>query len=131
MRKGAFAPNTNKCNEFVGDVTKEAGAPASVIGSDGKSRYPLAAEWADPKTKIQDWRVLGKDETPQRGDVAAYKIPGGGTSFSGHSGIVTSVDRDGTVHGMAAHEKIVGPEDKFQPGSADHYVVFRRYTGGR
>jgi hypothetical protein len=76
-RKGSFAPNTNKCNAFVGDVTKEAGAPASVKGSDGKSRYPMAAEWADPNTKIPNWQVLEKNERPQPGDVAAYKLPGG------------------------------------------------------
>jgi hypothetical protein len=68
---------------------------------------------------------------PQAGDVAAYKLPGGGTFFSGHSGIVTSVDHNGTVHGMAAHADEVGPEDKFQPESKQHNVVFRRYTGGQ
>ncbi len=133
-QKGAFARNTNKCNAFVGDVTKEAGAPASVTGRDGKSRYPLAAEWADKNTKIAYWRVLGKDETPQAGDVAAYKLPGGGTSFSGHSGIVTSVDRNGTVHGMAAHADVVGPDDNFQSGRQHDKlpdVVFRRYVGGQ
>lgn len=129
VRKGAFACNTNKCNAFVGDVTKEAGAPASVIGSDGKSRYPLAAEWADKNTTVANWRVLGPGEMPQPGDVAAYKLSGGGTSFSGHSGIVTSVDPNGTVHAMAAHADAVGPDDKFQPGSREHSVVFRRYKG--
>jgi hypothetical protein len=58
----------------LGDVTKEAGAPVSVTGSDGKSRYPLASELADKNTKIANWRVLGKDEKPQAGDVAAYKL---------------------------------------------------------
>lgn len=130
-RKGAFAPNTNKCNAFVGDVTKQAGAPAFVTGSDGKSRYPLAAEWADKNTKIDNWRILGNSEAPRPGDVAAYKLQGGGTSFSGHSGIVTSVDPDGTVHGMAAHDIVVGPDDKFQLHSDQHVVVFRRYTGGQ
>jgi hypothetical protein len=130
-RKGAFGPNTNKCNQFVGDVTTEAGVRASVIGRDGKSRYPLAAEWADPNTKIANWRVLQSGEMPQPGDVAAYKLSGGGASFSGHSGIVTSVDADGTVHAMAAHEYAVGPDDKFQAGSRQHSVVFRRNTGGR
>src|ERR1700676_5298766 len=127
-QKGAFACNTNKCNAFVGDVTKEAGAPASVKGSDGKSRYPLAAEWADKNTKIDSWRALGKGESPQPGDVAAYKLSGGGTSYSGHSGIVTSVDSNGAVHGMAAHENVVGPDDKFDR-SVTPTVVYRRYTG--
>lgn len=128
-QKGAFACNTNKCNEFVGDVTKEAGAQASVTGSDGKPRYPLAGEWADQKTKIANWRVLGKDEKPQAGDVAAYKLPGGGMSFSGHSGIVTSVDAKGVVHAMAAHEKVIGPDDKFNPGVGAARVTYRRFTG--
>jgi CHAP domain-containing protein len=130
-QKGAFAPYTNKCNAFVGDVTKEAGAAAFVTGSDGKVRYPLAAEWADRNTKIPNWRVLGPNEQPQPGDVAAYKLPGGGRYYSGHSGIVTSVDPDGTVHGMAAHDTVVGPDNKFQPDSTQHMVVFRRYAGGQ
>ncbi len=128
-QKGAFACNTNKCNAFVGDVTKEAGAPVSVTGSDGKPRYPLASELADKNRNIANWRVLGPGEKPQPGDVAAYKLSGGGTSFSGHSGIVTSVDRNGVVHAVAAHERVVGPDNKFQPGSTEHTVVFRRYTG--
>jgi RHS repeat-associated protein len=127
-QKGYFACNTNKCNAFVGDVTKEAGAPAWVTGSNGKARYPLAAEWANKNTKIANWRVLGKDESPQAGDVAAYKLSGGGTSYSGHSGIVTSVDAKGGVHGMAAHENVVGPDNKFDR-SVTPTVVYRRYTG--
>jgi hypothetical protein len=127
-QKGAFACNTNKCNAFVGDVTKEAGAPVSVTGSDGKSRYPLASELADKNTKIANWRVLGKDEKPQAGDVAAYKLSGGGISFSGHSGIVTSVDRNGTVHALAAHENVVAPDNKFNR-SVTPTVVYRRFTG--
>ena len=35
----------------------------------------------------------------------------GGTSFSRHSGIVTAVDRYGTVHATAAHEEVIGPDD--------------------
>ena len=126
-QKGDFPRNTNKCNKFVYDVTKEAGAEALVVGSDGKPRAPLAAEWADPNTKIPNWRVLNPNEEPQPGDVAAYKLPGGNTRFAGHSGIVTSVDPDGTVHGTAAHDVVVGPDDKFQYRPT---VTFRRYTGG-
>jgi hypothetical protein len=126
-QKGNFPRNSNKCNQYVYDVTKEAGAEATVIGSDGKRRPPLAAEWADPNTKIENWMVLGKNERPQPGDVAAYKQLGGGVQFSGHSGIVTSIDSNGLVRAMAAHSEVVGPDDKFQlrPG-----VTFRRYSGG-
>jgi hypothetical protein len=127
-QKGAFACNTNKCNGFVGDVTKEAEAPVLVTGSDGKQRYPLASELADKNTKIANWRVLGPNEKPQPGDIAAYKLPGGGIFFSGHSGIVTSVDRNGTVHAIAAHETVVGPDNKFN-STPTRTVTYRRYTG--
>jgi len=119
-KKGAFGCNVWKCNQFVGDVVKEAGAPAEVNG-----RYPTAGEWADKKTKIRNWRVLGADEKPQAGDVAAYKIPGC-HGCTGHSGIVVGVDSQG-VHAMAAHYDVVGPDEKFQPTNSA--VVYRRYTG--
>ena len=67
-QKDNFAPGTDKCNKFVYDVTKEAGAKAIVIGRDGKLRPPLAAEWADVKTRISGWRVLGPTEMPRPGD---------------------------------------------------------------
>lgn len=129
-RKDNFPPNTDKCNKFVYDVTQEGGAEPLVIGSDGKLRPPLAAEWADPNTKIANWRPLDKNEQPQPGDVAAYKLPGGGTAYTGHSGIVTGVDPDGRVHGIAAHPDVVGPDDKFN-STPDRAVTYRRYEGGR
>ena len=129
-QKGNFARNTNKCNQYVYDVTKEAGAEATVIGSDGKPRPPLAAEWADPNTKIANWTVLGGKENPQPGDVAAYKQHGGGVSYSGHSGIVTSVDPNGVVHAMAAHDQVVGPDGKFNPGVGAKWITYRRFRGG-
>ena len=126
-RKDNFPPNTNKCNKFVYDVTKEAGAPATVIGSDGKPRPPLAGEWADPKTKIANWSVVGNNQSPQPGDVAAYKLAGN-ASYTGHSGIVTSVDPNGMVHATAAHGDVVGPDDKFNP-TLRRPVTYRRYEG--
>ena len=127
-RKDDFGPGTNKCNKFVYDVTKESGAEATVISSDGKPRPPLAAEWADPSVAIPGWRVLGPDEAPLPGDVAAYKLPGA-HPWTGHSGIVTSVDPDGTVHAVAAHNDVVGPDDKFN-SARDKKVTYRRYAGG-
>jgi len=126
-RKANFPVGTNKCNKFVYDVTKEAGAEATTIGSDGKPRPPLAAEWADPNAIIPGWRLLGPNETPEPGDVAAYKLPGGGTRFTGHPGIVTSVGANGTVHAIAAHESVVGPDEKFQPRRG--IVTYHRYAG--
>jgi len=127
-RKGNFPPNTDKCNKYVYDVTKEAGAEALTKGSNGKMRPPLAAEWADPNVSIPNWRVLKPGEKPQPGDVAAYKLPGGGIFDSSHSGIVTSVDSNGMVHSIAAHADVVGPDDKFN-STTDRHVTYRRFTG--
>jgi len=128
-RKDNFGPGTNKCNKFVHDVTKESGAETTVIGVDGKPRPPLAAEWADPNVEIPGWRVLGPDEAAEPGDVAAYKLPGGGTQYTGHSGIVTNVDANGTVHAIAAHRDVVGPDEKFN-STRERSVTYRRYQGG-
>lgn len=63
-------------------------------------------------------------EAPQRGDVAAYALPGH-TDYTGHSGIVVSVSKDGTVKAIAAHSTVIGPDYSFQPAVA----TYRRYTG--
>jgi hypothetical protein len=140
-KKDEFPAGSNKCNKFVGDVVAEAGAKAVVLGKDGKPitiapgsdvpRPPTAGEWAEASVVIPNWRVLGPNEKVQAGDVAAYTLPGGGGDFTGHSGIVTSVDANGVVHGIAAHYDKVGPDDKFQTPTptSQHQVTYRRYTG--
>ena len=127
-RKDNFPRGTNKCNKFVYDVTRKAGAPAIVMGSDGKPRPPLAAEWADPNTPIPGWRVLGPDEAPQPGDVAAW--PFRYSDATGHSGIVASVDVSGHVTAVAAHDLVVGKDESFNRSAAHPRVTYRRYTGG-
>lgn len=54
-RKDEFGPDTNKCNKYVYDVTREAGAEALTRGNDGKMRAPLATEWADRRVPITNW----------------------------------------------------------------------------
>ena len=119
-KRGSFGCNTWKCNLFVGDVAKEAGAAAEVNG-----RYPTAGEWVNKGAKIAGWRVLKAGEAPAPGDVAAYKIAGC-HGCTGHSGIVVGVDSNG-VHVMAAHYDVIGPDEKFQP--TNPAVVYRRFTG--
>ena len=126
-KKGDFPAGSNKCNKFVYDVAKEAGAKATVIGKDGNARPPLAGEWADPHTRIANWRVLQPGETPQPGDVAAW--PFHYSDATGHSGIVTSVDRNGHVTAIAAHQDVAGPDDSFNPSRAHPKVTYRRFTG--
>lgn len=127
-RKDNFPANTNKCNKFVYDVTKEAGALALVIGSNGKPRPPLAAEWADPKVLIPGWQALGPNEKPRPGDVAAW--PHRYSDATGHSGIVVAVDPDGRVKAIAAHYGQVGSDMSFNRSGEHPVVTYRRYTGG-
>jgi len=126
--KDDFGADKNKCNKFVYDVTKEAKALAQFRGSDGKLRPPMAGEWAHPTAAIPNWRVLEPDELPQPGDVAAYKIPGGGVRFSGHSGLITSCEcQAGGVSNISAHDLTVDTT----PGQFELYdkTVYRRFTG--
>jgi hypothetical protein len=115
-RKGNFPEDTNKCNKFVYDVTDEVGAKAIL-----KGRAPLASEWAKPSVNIPNWRPLKADESPQPGDVGAYKLEGGGAAYSGHTGIVT-YDENISAHSDAVYTV---------PGqfSENPNTVYRRYTG--
>jgi len=64
-RKDNFLAGSWKCNQFVYDVTKEAGAEALTKGSDGKMRPPLAGEWLSSKVEIPNWRPLNPGEDPK------------------------------------------------------------------
>ncbi len=128
-KKDDFGPGTNKCNKFVYDTTKEAGATEQVKGSDGKMRPALAGEIADKNVTIKNWRVLGSNEKPEPGDVVAYKIGNGGTpNATGHSGVVVGVDAQG-ARTMAAHYDGAGPADHQFASHTSNDVTYRRYTG--
>ena|SRR5579863_7092071 len=51
-QKDNFPPSTNKCNKFVYDATKEAGAAAAVKGSDGKLRSRANGPIQTPRLPI-------------------------------------------------------------------------------
>jgi hypothetical protein len=99
----------------------------------------MAAEWANPNAIIPNWRVLKPDEKYQPGDVAAYKLSGGGTRFSGHTGIMNT-DTSGKIRKMlqkhfpslrrdniSAHADAVYPSsDQF---SNNPKTKYRRYIG--
>ena len=106
-KKDNFGVGTNKCNKYVYDVTKEAGATGEITIK-GTKRAPLAAEWADKNTQIKNWRVLKDGETPLPGDVAAYKLEGGGARFSGHTGLMIS-NGSGGLTNISAHGDAVYP----------------------
>jgi len=125
-RKDNFGVGVNKCNKFVHDVLDEAGAPIVVIIGRGKERPPTAAEIANAKAMVPNWRPLRPGERPLPGDVAAYRIPGGGVGGTGHTGIITSCECEGGLSNQSAHQDVVGPvEGQFDLPD----VVIRRYTG--
>jgi len=120
VNKDNFPRNSNKCNKFVYDVTKEAGAEA-VVAVSGTSRPPLAAEYADKNTAIPNWRPLVPGENPQPGDIAAYKLSGGGVRFSGHCGFIVIGGN------LSAHyDGVYGVAGQFENNPDTRY---RRYTG--
>ncbi|MCG8985485.1 CHAP domain-containing protein [Delftia acidovorans] len=123
-KKGDFPANSNKCNKFVYDVLQEAGINA-YVSIRGQRRPPLAAEWADKNTEIPNWRVLTSFEPRQAGDVAAYSLTGGGTSFSGHTGFIVQISS--SLSNISAHDDAVYPT----PNQFEHEptVAYRRYIG--
>lgn len=125
VQKEGFGVGAFKCNKFVGDVVKEAGAPILTELPDGSKRPSTAGEMANKHGEIDNWRVLRDDEQPQAGDIVAIPKNDGqnGRRYTGHAGIITE---NGIIsaHDDGVYEK-PGEFDKSKvPG-----VVYRRYTG--
>ena len=127
VAKGPFEQGSNKCNQFTGDVTDQAGAPMRVRDADtGKSRRPSAGENADKTEAMKNWRILKANEAPKPGDTAAYPIRPATAGASGHTGIMIS-DGTGGVTNISAHADGVHTT----PGQFinDPDTVYRRYIG--
>jgi len=124
--RGNFDGTKNKCNLFVYETLAAAGADPGLPhqstlntltgGALGNSYPPTAGDWANTSFDIGGWRVLGADEQPAPGDVAAQKIAYGDAS---------------------GHVMIVGPENTFigtgdQNGSHGslEQIPRRDYIGG-
>lgn len=70
---------------------------------------------------LANWRVLRDDECPGPGDIAAYRLVGGGPGASGHSGVITSAGN------ISAHR--VGVYQVTGQFENEPATVYRRYTG--
>lgn len=117
-KKGDFPAGIWKCNQFVHDAIKEAGATAPNYHG---SNWPLvSAAWADPDRNIPDWQYVGMGYgvARQRGDVIAVKRAS--NDASGHCAIAVS---DSLVIGADRYRITRGMHDL---GSN---AVVRRYTG--
>ena len=122
-RKDNFHAGSWKCNKFVYDVTKEAGAEPLTEGSDGKMRPPLAMEFRSSSVDIPNWRPLKPGEDLKPGDVAAIKNSNG----SHYSGVIVSCECKGDKTNVSAHRNQIGTE----PGQFidNKKVKYRRFTG--
>lgn len=128
--KGNFPENSNKCNKFVYDCTKEADATPGLPNGNpikkifGNGSPPLAKQWADPNYKIPGWEVLKPGETPQPGDVVAQAI-----NYSDATGHVAIVVAPGQTIGTSDKEHKISKTDwGFRQGQQGK-VVFRRWVG--
>lgn len=117
-----FPANSWKCNEFVNDIVRSAGAEAKFL-----NRGPVAGEWKNPNNSIANWRPLKPNESPQPGDVAAIKIRNPHVGATGHAGIVISDGKSG-VTVISAHKDEVSKSGA-QSFSKQNSVTYRRYTG--
>ena len=90
-----FSKGTNKCNKFVNDMLSQSGFPVPQISGAGNG--PRAGDWASTDANaVPGYHIVA---IPQPGDIAAYKLSGGGAAYSGHCGIVGP---DGNV--ISAHD---------------------------
>lgn len=125
-KKDEFIIGTLKCNKFVYDVLLKVGLTVSITVN-GKKRPLQAREWANKDYAIKNWRVLGSDEKPMAGDVAAFKSTGGGTKYSGHVGFIIQRANENDLSNISAHDSIVSSKKgQFKSESG---LIFRRYIG--
>lgn len=112
----------NQCSAMVAGCIAKAGAKAEF---DDSGRPPVAGEWANKKANIPGWRVLGPDEKPAPGDVAAVHIQNPHFAATGDSAIV--VKRGTGLSAIQAGDHGVEYNSNFIHGYEG--VVYRRYTG--
>jgi hypothetical protein len=137
VEKGNFGAGKNKCNLFVHEMLTDAGAsPGFPNGHWYWKQYPPGAgQWADPSYAIPGWRVLGPDEWPQPGDVAAQP-----RDYSDATGHVVIVGPNNTFIGVGPPEhpeipgypekiEIVPKKDIIVDPPAKGPLLYRRYIG--
>ena len=129
--KGNFPAGKNKCNLFVYEMLNEAGAtPGLPNGHFYWKQYPpFAGQWADASYAIPGWRVLGPDESPQPGDVAAQ--PGNYSDATGH---VVIVGPNNTFIGVGQSTKperieSIPKKDNIVTLPAKGPLLYRRFVG--
>jgi hypothetical protein len=129
VAKGNFPEGTNKCNLFVHEMLTGAGASPGTPNGWRHPSPPSAGQWADPSYAIPGWRVLGPDESPQPGDVAAQ--PGNYSDATGHVVIVGPNNTFIGVGQSTKPEKIesIPRKDNIVTLPAKGPLLYRRFVG--
>ena len=130
-----YRSGDNKCNLFVYEMLKQAGAPVELqvrrdaIGLEN-AYPPLAGQWADRDFCIPGFQVLNvPPDVPQPGDVAA--IARDSEDATGHVGIVVGPpDSPANMTVSNRFNGVVHNDWAFRGAANDGVVVFRRYVGG-
>ena len=107
VAKGNFPEGKNKCNLFVHEMLTDADASPGLPNGHWYWKHfpPTAGQWADPSYAIPGWRVLGPDESPQPGDVAAQP-----RDYSDATGHVVIVGPNNTFIGVGSPPYDGAPE---------------------
>jgi RHS repeat-associated protein len=137
VTRGDYAEGVNKCNVFCGEILKQAGISPGTPNIINPKRallpwvgkkygFPLAGQWADPYYHIPGWEVLRTNETPRRGDIAAYSF-----NYSDASGHVAIVLKSGYTVGTSGSQRQIAKTDfGFNPDRSNNLpIIFRRFTG--
>lgn len=128
-RRGHFARGKNKCNQFVAEALREAGAYVPNIRGRLKLSPPSAKDWADPAVEIKGWtKPFRKGAKP--GDVVA--IPHEYADATGHVGIVVEGNKSvsaASIEGMPVLGTILETDWGFRDPKEDGVPMYRRYVG--
>lgn len=123
VAKGNFPARCNKCNLYVYDVLKKAGANPGLPHVNGK--FPsTAADWANPFVKIPGWIVLTSKQAPMPGDIVA--VQENYSDATGHVGIVIGPN---LTSSFSSYTQQVTENDWGFRSDNGGWPVFRRYVG--
>ena len=129
VTRGKFKRGSNKCNQFVDEVAKQAGFEVPGLGGltglVGMGGPPAAYQWADPRLKIGCWKVV-TDGSIQPGDIVAEVTGGKEHPHWGHVGIVVGDKRTASAFTLVYPVGMIVINDwGFQPEDLKLRVIRR------
>lgn len=129
VTRGKFKRGSNKCNQFVDEVAKQAGFEVPGLGGltglVGMGGPPAAYQWADPRLKIGCWKVV-TDGSIQPGDILAEVTGGKEHPHWGHVGIVVGDKRTASAYTLVYPVGMIVVNDwGFQPDDLKLRVIRR------